>query len=386
MSWLFSRALVAAYSAANSSGGEPCAPLNVTPSPRPFWRNDKTMDVVSRSPFGLTWRRLTDDRGAELLTWFRAGFPARTSVAPERAQESKARKAGSGGSLPGYLAKFDPATRSWRTPQCSLFGGSEEFSATWPRWGMMRAGECYPLPTPSGLSALRAVIDRHLTTCGNESGLSPRMQTPVSDDAVERTEGKFNSRGEPKLSAQVIRMPTARVSSANGPSQAEIAAGDPKRRLETAVIVRMPSATVQDVCGRDRQNQKDGSVILSLLGTVRRAPTTKASDGSHCSGGHRGSADTLTDWLRLPTPMKRDHKGPMLEKKGSTEPLKDYLPNAIGETCAAGGQLNPQWEDWFMGWPIGWTDARHSATDRFRQWLDSHGECSVTGGKQVTNE
>jgi hypothetical protein len=41
----------------------------------------------------------------------------------------------------------------------------------------------------------------------------------------------------------------------------------------------------------------------------------------------------------------------------------------------AGGQLNPTWEDWFMGWPIGWTDVRHSATDKFQQWCDSHGEC-----------
>jgi hypothetical protein len=25
------------------------------------------------------------------------------------------------------------------------------------------------------------------------------------------------------------------------------------------------------------------------------------------------------------------------------------------------------------GWPLGWTDLRASATDRFRQWCDSHG-------------
>ena len=31
----------------------------------------------------------------------------------------------------------------------------------------------------------------------------PLWQTPVSDDAVDRAAGKWNSRGEPKLSAQV---------------------------------------------------------------------------------------------------------------------------------------------------------------------------------------
>lgn len=29
-------------------------------------------------------------------------------------------------------------------------------------------------------------------------------QTPVADDSVDREKGKFNSRGEPKLSAQVL--------------------------------------------------------------------------------------------------------------------------------------------------------------------------------------
>ena len=96
MSWLFSRVLVEACLGASSTDGEPYAPLSVMPSPRPFWRNDKTMDVLSRSPFGLTWKPLTAARGEELLTSFRAAFPARTFPAPGREPESKARKADSG--------------------------------------------------------------------------------------------------------------------------------------------------------------------------------------------------------------------------------------------------------------------------------------------------
>ena len=37
------------------------------------------------------------------------------------------------------------------------------------------------------------------------------------------------------------------------------------------------------------------------------------------------------------------------------------------------GQLNPNWVEWLMGWPIGWTDLKPLGTDRFRQWLGSHG-------------
>ena len=39
MSWLFSQALVEEYSAVTCSDGEPCAQLNVMPTPQPFWRN-----------------------------------------------------------------------------------------------------------------------------------------------------------------------------------------------------------------------------------------------------------------------------------------------------------------------------------------------------------
>jgi DNA (cytosine-5)-methyltransferase 1 len=34
-----------------------------------------------------------------------------------------------------------------------------------------------------------------------------------------------------------------------------------------------------------------------------------------------------------------------------------------------GGKLNPDWVEWLMGWPIGWTDLRPLAMDKFLPWL-----------------
>jgi hypothetical protein len=31
-----------------------------------------------------------------------------------------------------------------------------------------------------------------------------------------------------------------------------------------------------------------------------------------------------------------------------------------------GGQLNPSWVEWLMGWPIGWTDLKPLVTGKFR--------------------
>jgi len=35
--------------------------------------------------------------------------------------------------------------------------------------------------------------------------------------------------------------------------------------------------------------------------------------------------------------------------------------------------INPEWMEWLMAWPIGWAALAPLATDRFQQWLHSHG-------------
>ena len=46
-------------------------------------------------------------------------------------------------------------------------------------------------------------------------------------------------------------------------------------------------------------------------------------------------------------------------------------------TAGNGGQLNPTWTEWLMGWPLEWTALKPLATDKFRQWRQQHsGFCS----------
>ena len=147
MSWLFSQALVGEYSEASSLGGTPSAPSNTTPTPLAFLWRDKTTDAWSRFPSGMTCEVFEESRGEELLTWFRAGSRAKISALPAEALESKEKEAACGDTWRGSLARFDRVSHSWKTPQFLLHGDLEPFSETWPRWGMMRDGECFPLPT-----------------------------------------------------------------------------------------------------------------------------------------------------------------------------------------------------------------------------------------------
>jgi hypothetical protein len=53
-----------------------------------------------------------------------------------------------------------------------------------------------------------------------------------------------------------------------------------------------------------------------------------------------------------PTPQQRDYKGK--SQRGADPENRDCLPNAIHGT----GQLNPQFVEWMMGYPLNYTDTR----------------------------
>ena len=82
MSWLFSRVLVEEYLEGTCSDGAPFAPSSGNPTPQAYLPPDKMTAFSRPSRFGMTFAPLTDDRGAELLTWFREASRARTSAQP----------------------------------------------------------------------------------------------------------------------------------------------------------------------------------------------------------------------------------------------------------------------------------------------------------------
>jgi hypothetical protein len=257
MSWLFSQVLVEEFSEGICSGGEPFVQSSGSPIPQAYCALDKMKAFSRVSRFGMTFGPLTDDRGEELLTWFRAGFLVKTFPQPEKAQESTESEAECGPKWRGSFARFDPDSYSWRTHQCSLLGGLTEYSETWPRWGSMRNGECWE----------RQTLAHH--TNETEFGLWP---TPTVC-------GNYNQKGMSK-------------------------------------------------------NSGDG-----LATAVKKWGNPKAQDSRHARFDRN---------------------------KGN-----------LGEQVAGlhdGGQLNPDWVEWLMGWPVGWTDLKPLETDKFQKWLDEHSE------------
>lgn len=196
MSWLYSRALVEEFSGANSSDGEPSAPLKSTHTAAEYFVIDRTTEPSTRSRFGTMSQPLMADRGEELLTLFRADFPVRTYQAPARGTGSKADGRDFGQRWLELSGSAGPGSCLSKTPRCFAAADLMSFSKISWRWGSMRNGECLERTTPEPLISVTGY------------GL---WQTPVADDAVNRKYGKWNSRGEPKLSAQVQIFPTPRA-------------------------------------------------------------------------------------------------------------------------------------------------------------------------------
>jgi hypothetical protein len=145
MSWLFSQALVEEYLPESCSDGEQSAPLSGSRTQQAYCAPDKMTDFLRLSQFGMTYKPLTESRGEELLTLYREGFHAKTLVQQDEAQELTESAAGCGSKWHASFTKYDPDLCLWKTHQCSLLGDLDEFSETWPRWGLMRNGECWDM-------------------------------------------------------------------------------------------------------------------------------------------------------------------------------------------------------------------------------------------------
>ena len=147
MSWHFLQEQEAAFWEGSSSDGAPSALSRLMPTVGASSSPVSETASSQPSPSGTTCEPSTGGPGAAPSISSPGASPARTSPAPARGQASTARSLDSGANSPGSFSKWDRATSSWRTAQCSLFGGLSEFSETWPRWGSMRSGACWEQPT-----------------------------------------------------------------------------------------------------------------------------------------------------------------------------------------------------------------------------------------------
>jgi len=352
MTWIFSRALMenyeslhcspgqaAAFSRESGSNGGQYAPLNVMPTPQRFWRNDKMKELSILSQFGVTWKPLTESRGADVLKLFLAGFPVRTSAQREMARESTAKSPGCGVKWLGLSVKYCRRSSGWKTHHCLLNEDLKPSSVTLPKWGMMRNGELWARITPG------------LTTNAIEYGFLP---TPSATDTADRIPP-----GEFKLTKSGI------------PRHLDKNGKESQVRLSQAVKMLFPTPTAND--SRKGMDFNPDTCKAGIAPYVKSLPTPTASMNTYQDLIQAGfSFKNRPEYGRIPTPKARDWKtGDNPESRRMREKAKGkrHSPD-LNDVAAPCGALNPDWVEWVMGWPVGWTRVNmHPAG--FKNW-DRH--------------
>ncbi len=265
--------------------------------------------------------------------------PARTSARPAKEPVSTAPARVFGRSSLGSFASFDPATSSWRTCLPSSPGRasagtarrSAEFSETWPKQGMTRSGRAYPLessghptcesgsgswPTPHGMP--KRGQRRRPGPSGNELGRAvlkaerERFSAPVQSDSRQARKATAKRRLDSKHHSGV--MPTDYVSLWPTPSRTDAEKG---------------------YSSPPGKGNRRGPQMLSGQVNVRLAP--------------RGGLFTT------PTASDTGYR------------RRRYAQGGTALSTQVGGQLNPTWVEWLMGFPLGWTALQPSAMPSSRR-------------------
>jgi hypothetical protein len=153
--------------------------------------------------------------------------------------------------------------------------------------------------TTDGGRLLFQLVPLTQSTDETEFGL---WRTPTAEDCMDR-EFARNSRGEPKLSAQAKHGKDA----------------------------LWPTPRANKLRGKDRDDFSP-----SLHNAVKMWPTPQAADNRDRGNLSSGAV------------IRRAAKGKQI-----------MLSQSVSHES---GQLNPQWVEWLMGYPVGWTDLDHSGT------------------------
>ena len=114
-----------------------------------------------------------------------------------------------------------------------------------------------------------------------------------------------------------------------------------------------PPRWVQDILGEES----------SYLGTPNIKGEYNRKGASERSGD--GLATQLK-YLATPRSSPNENRGKKRCPSAIAGKHGDKLPEQLG------GQVNPDWKDWFMGLPIGWTATECLEMQSFQSWLRKH--------------
>jgi hypothetical protein len=238
--------------------------------------------------------------GEQLSLWTSSAvdIPANHSALQDNAKEQTTQDT-CGHGLEQPLASYDPDTQSWKTLEDISLWGEQKLLESLPKSGMTRNGVLYQQP-----EWVRPIDEI-------ASSLWP---TPTTQE-VEHPNAELT--------------PTGRRKSKNGKTSHSLGLADAVQMWPTPVS---SSSMAEDISTVQARLENGKPYKSRLIEAVAMWPTPRAAQAE--SRNH-------TVYAR---------------ESGKPQNLENRI--AQREPSAIGGKLNPNWVEWLMGFPIGWTDLK----------------------------
>jgi hypothetical protein len=304
------------------------------------------------------------DQSLPQLTLWQEDSPANQSALLDGGRPKKM-PVGSGRNSSESFAWYDPDSSSWRTRQAcvlperskSTANGEmhqglqwERFLEAWPKAGMTRNGQAYQralsVPTTFGSECLLLPT---LTVNGNYNRAG---SSPTSGDG---------------LATAIARQaaPTLRASDAERGGRGDLiqfARGNPNSHY------RMPTLAARDAetggannPDRRRANGRSVSVHDVVYHEAKRASLPTLTSRDWRSGKNKSCWNNSRPLNEVLLPTLKANRWSGLQSHGENAML---------------GPLNPEWCEWYMGFPIGWTELEPSEMQSSPKSQNSSGTAS----------
>jgi len=367
MSWHYLQELGAESSEACCTGGELLEQLKSKTIHAGFYCNGKVTGSYLSSLSGTTSAHSESTtmnvpssskqcKESEKSLSSQVDSPAKTYQLQAVAQGSMAKSQVSGKKWVELFVRYDLDTHTWRTHQCLFQEDLQWSSVTLPKWGMTQGGVCWELINwEDGISEIVSGLERQMwhtptTTASKQyekrypGGKTRKYPIPNLNAEVE--EGMPSS----EQVKQRNSYPTPTANAIHNRKGLSKSSGD---GLSTAVDkVTYPTPTCQEVEHPDAKLNANGRRL------------TKDGTNSHSLN--------LADTVKMfPTPTCRDYKGarmPDTIAKTGRNPETNSLCDNVENKAKSKAVLNPDWVEWLMGWPVGWTDLKPLSKEAFSEW------------------
>lgn len=347
-----------------SSETLPSAPLSLTRTAEACFCSDNETAGCQGSQFGTTSLPSTASHGKVCAISYAEASHARTFLAPEKAPALTVPEAGCGQSLQGSFARLSPDKSSWRIPQCFALEGLPESSPTFPTSGTMRNGECWEQPTLApGISA-------------SECGSWPTPNVPNGCRTLHHVDtfnGKTAYHNGKKVQVgleQAVKWPTPLAGDAKSTCNATANRSNPDSKHHAGTTLtdairswRSPLASDASKAGRGNfTHQVKNSAVVQY-------PTPTTQDAKNCGAPsqHNRNSKPLNAVMQYPTPTAITDLGGAAMCKWGGSGAREQLRQVV-TPAELNGQLNPDWVEWLMGWPIGWTSLEPLAELVWPDW------------------